>query len=70
MHRTATAAAEAAGEPTDLREGAQQYGANLLAQAVGQRDARRRDVMQRLGQELVVAAVSAVDDVGGGQRQR
>ena len=69
VHRAAAAVAVAVLEPGDLRHALVQH----LAHRVGQRPAGvesvRRDVADRLGEELVVAAVAAVDLVRADQRE-
>ena len=61
--RAAAAVAEPAVEAADLGEGAQQHGADVVGQRLARVEALGRDVREHLGEELVVAAVRAVDRV-------
>ena len=69
VHRAAAAAAEPAGQPADLGQRAQQHGADVVGQIVARVDALGCDVVERLGQELVVPAVGSVDRIRTRQRQ-
>src|SRR5690606_41758782 len=57
----ARAAAVAAGEARDLGQGPVEDGAHVVAELGARVEAVRLDVAERLGEELVVAAVRAVD---------
>ena len=67
VHRAAAPAAVALGEPEDLGERALQHGLDLGGHAAAGSMRAAGDVGERLGQELVVPAVRAVDAVGRAQ---
>ncbi len=69
VHRTAAPVAPAAVEAADLGEGAQQHVAHRLGGRLERVEALGLDVVQRLGEELVVAPVRAVDGVLAGERE-
>ena len=68
VHRAAAPGAVALGEPEDLRQRALQHLRHLLCHEGAQVEHALRHVGERLGEELVVAAVRAVDRVGRAQR--
>ena len=69
VHRPAAAVAVAVLEPGDLRHALVQHLADLLGQRLAGVHAVGGDVADRLGQELVVPAVGAVDLVRAHQRE-
>ena len=69
VHGPAAAVGPAAVEPADLGERAPQDVAHLVGGFVERVDPLGLDVVQRLGEELVVAAVRPVDGVVAGERQ-
>ena len=71
VHRAAAAVAPAAVQPADLGQGAQQRRRGRRRRAPSARSMPLGATWcERLGEELVVAAVRAVDRVGAGQRER
>src|SRR5690606_14984633 len=69
VHRAAPAVAEAAVQAADLGQRTQQHGAHLVGELTRRVDPLRLHVREYLGEELVVAAVRAVDRVLTGQGQ-
>ncbi len=69
VHRAAAAVGPAAVEAADLGQRAQQHVADLVGRRGERVEALGLHVVQRLGQELVVAAVRAVDGVLAGERE-
>ena len=68
VHGAAAPGAVALGEPEDLRQGALQHLRHLGRHQAGQVEVALGDVGERLGQELMVAPVRAVDRVGRPER--
>ena len=68
VHGAAASAAVALGEPEDLGERALQHGLDLRRHEVRRVEHALGHVRDGLGQELVVAAMGAVDGVGRPQR--
>ena len=69
MHAAPTAAAITLGQAHDLGQRLLQDLVDGGSERVARIQAQRRDVLKRLGQELVVAAVRPVDLVAGAQGQ-
>ncbi|MDT4845508.1 hypothetical protein FQZ97_794980 [compost metagenome] len=69
VHAAAAAAAITLGQAHDLGQRLLQDLVDGGRERVARIQAQRRDVLQRLGEELMVAAVRAVDLVAGAQRQ-
>jgi hypothetical protein len=69
VHGAPAAPAVPVGEPADLGERPAQHGADVVGQFWQHTGFLRHDVAEGLGEELVVTAVRAVDEVVAAQRE-